>query len=98
MYALEILQRINAETQPEQPDPELMFNPVILALRRTVNALPVDTEYRRWLRYTLWQNAAWFIGRVEPACGEGWDNLEALQQAALGNMMEASLSAPRWTH
>lgn len=98
MYALEIIRRINAEVRPAQPDPELMFHPIILDLRRTVNALPVDSDYRRWLRYTLWQNAAWFIDRIEPPQEEGWDNLEALQQAALGSMMEASLQAMHRMH
>jgi hypothetical protein len=63
-----------------------------------VNRLPVDSEYRRWLRYTLWRNAEWFIERVEPTQQDGWDNLEALQQTALGNMAEASLQALLQTH
>lgn len=93
MHGLATLRRINAEAQPERTDPEHLFHPIILDLRRTVNRLPVGSEYRRWLRYTLWQNAQWFIDRVEPAQDDGWSNLEALQQTALGNMAEASLQA-----
>lgn len=98
MHGLETLRHINAEVQPERTDPELMLHPTILELRHTVNRLPVDSEYRRWLRYTLWRNAEWFIERVEPTQQDGWDNLEALQQTALGNMAEVSLQALLQTH
>lgn len=93
MYCLEILNRINAEVQAHTLHYELRLHPRIVALTRIVNALPVDKEYRRWLRHSLWLYADQIIERIEPPHDEGWDDLEALQQAALGDWNEAMLRA-----
>ena len=93
MYSLEIIQRINTENQPAQPSYELLFHPRIVALRHQVNGLPVDSEYRRWLRHSLWKYAEQIVARVEPPPDEGWDDLEDLQQVTLGDWNEASLKA-----
>lgn len=93
MYSLEILKRINAAEQQPAPPYELRFHPRIVALTRIVNQLPVDKEYRRWLRHSLWKYADQIIARVEPAHDEGWDDLEDLQQVSMGDWNEASLHA-----
>ena len=95
MHSLEIIQRINAEIQPAQPPYELRFHPRIVALRHQINALPVDTEYRRWLRRSLWKYAEQIIAREVRNPDQGWDDLEDLQQVALGDWNEASLRALR---
>ena len=91
MYSLEIILRMNSEDRPALPPYELRFHPRLVALRHQVNALPVDPEYRRWLRRSLWKYSEQIIAREEPAPEEGWDDLEDLQQVTLGNRMEASL-------
>ena len=91
MYSLEIIQRINAANQPAQPPYELRFHPRIVALRHQVNGLPIDSEYRRWLRHSLWKYAEQIVARVEHPPEEGWDDLEELQQVSLGDWNEAHL-------
>lgn len=93
MFSLETLLRINAEVQGLAPAYELRLHPRIVALTRTLNALPVDKEYRRWLRHSLWKYAAQIINRPEPLPSEGWDDLEDLQQVSLGDWNEANLHA-----
>ena len=93
MYSLEIITRLNAAEQPAQPPYELCFHPRLLILRHQVNTLPVDQEYRRWLRYSLWKYAEKIIAREEPPPDQGWDDLEALQQVALGDWNEAMLQS-----
>ena len=93
MYSLEILTRINAELPPLQPPNELRLHPRIVALTHIVNRLPVDKEYRRWLRHSLWRYADQIIARTEPPSNEGWDDLEDLQQVSLGDWNEANLHA-----
>ncbi len=93
MYSLEVIKRINAIDQPALPPYELRFHPRIVELARNINDLPVDQEYRRWLRHSLWHYADQIIARPEYQPGEGWDNLEALQQVALGDWNEAMLQA-----
>lgn len=91
MYSLEIIKRFNAEEQPSPPDRELCYHPRILALAGEVDRLPVDGEYRRWLRHSVWRYADQIIARPEPPQGGGWDDLEALQQVAMADAMEAGL-------
>jgi hypothetical protein len=93
MFSLEIIKRINAEMQPVQPDFALRYHPRIVDLKRIVNRLPVDKEYRRWLRHSLWRYVDQIVARPEYPPEEGWDDLEALQQVALGDWNEASLEA-----
>lgn len=93
MHGFETTKRINAEVQAPKLLNELRLHPRIVALTRAVNALPVDKEYRRWLRHSLWLYADQIIERIEPSYDEGWDDLEALQQAALGDWNEAMLHA-----
>jgi hypothetical protein len=92
MYSLKIITRINAEAPKASPDFALRYHPRILELRRIVEQLPVDKEYRRWLRHSLWRYADQIVARPVYRAGEGWDDLEALQQLALGDWMEA-----RWS-
>jgi len=93
MFSLEILSRINAEVLAPTPPYALRLHPRIVALTRIVNQLPVDKEYRRWLRHSLWKYADQIIARTEPPPNEGWDDLEDLQQVSLGDWNEANLTA-----
>lgn len=93
MHSLETILRINAVRQAELPPYELRLHPKICALRRDIDSLSVSSEYRRWLRYALWRYADQLIEREEPQSGEGWSNIEALQQVVLGDRLEASLTA-----
>ena len=93
MYSLEILNRINAEAPPTQPPYEQRLHPRIVALTRIVNQLPVDKEYRRWLRHSLWKYADQIIARPEVRPLEEMDDLEDLQQVSLGDWNEANLHA-----
>ena len=93
MFSLEILDRINAADQQSAPPYEQRLHPRIVALTHIVNQLPVDKEYRRWLRHSLWKYADQIIARTEPPPNEGWDDLEDLQQVSLGDWNEAGLNA-----
>lgn len=90
MYGLDTLARLNSgRPEPELPGHRLRFHPRIVALRRQVTRLPVDHVYRCWLIRSLNHYADQIVARDQHA---GWDDLEALQQVALGDAMEARLS------
>lgn len=90
MHSLETLIRLNAEFgQPESPNRQLRHHPRIISLRRAVATLPVDAQYRRWLFRSINRYADQFVARPEPTPREGWDDLEALQQVTLSDMMES---------
>lgn len=91
MHSLETILNINAVRQPEPPAYELRLHPKICALRREIDSLSVSNEYRRWLGYALWRYANQLIEREEPQPHDGWSNLEALQQVAIGDRFEAAL-------
>ena len=94
MHGLETLMRLNREVgEPELPGRRLRHHPRIAALRLDVARLPVDEHYRRWLYRSLNLYADQVVDRPLYARDEGWDDLEALQQVTLGDMMESSLSA-----
>jgi hypothetical protein len=91
MHGLETLVRLNREFgQPELPGRRLRHHPRIAKLRIDVTCLPIDENYRRWLRHSLNLYADQIINRPLYEKDE-WDDLEALQQVTLGDMMEASL-------
>ena len=93
MHGLETLIRLNAEIgQPEGTGKRLRHHPRIASLRLDVARLPIDDNYRRWLYRSLSLYAEQFIQRREYKPGEGWDDLEALQQVTLGDMNEFYLS------
>lgn len=89
MHALETLVRLNAG-RPHHP---LYWHPRIAALRQSVNRLPVGDEYRERLRKALYQYADQIVERPYYKLHEGWDDLEALQQVALGDWFEESIAA-----
>jgi hypothetical protein len=89
MHGLETLMRLNNAERPE-PHP-LRLHPRIRALRRQIGGMAVGGEYLAWLRHCLYKYADQIVARPHYSPGEGWDDLEALQQLALGEMMEASL-------
>lgn len=89
MYDLETLARLNrGEPEPELPGHRLRFHPRIVALRQQVTRLQVAHDYRCWLIRALNHYADQIVDRDPHA---GWDDLEALQQVALGDAMESSL-------
>jgi hypothetical protein len=92
MHGLEIIIRLNRERgQPKYPGTRLRHHPRIAQLRSDVAGLPIDEEYRRWVQNSLDLYADHIINRPLYKPEDGWDDLEALQQIALGDMMEASL-------
>jgi hypothetical protein len=92
MHGLETLVRLNREFgQPELPGRRLRHHPRIAQLRTDVARLPVDENYRCWLYRNLNLYADQFVERPFYKLEEGWDDLEALQQVTLGDMMEHSL-------
>ena len=58
-------------------------------LRQQVIALPVPDDYRQALLHAIDRYANQILSR--PLDGEGWDELEALQQVTLGDIMERQL-------
>jgi len=94
MHDLDVLHRLNAEACGKGealPAYSLRLHPQICALRREVDSLPVSAEYHRRLRHALWRHAGQLVGREDPPPEGGWSNLEALQQLALADGIEASL-------
>ena len=66
-------------------------HPRITKLRSQVLSLPVDDDYRAALLKSIDIYTDQFISRPPPATGEGWDDLEALQQVTLGDRNERAL-------
>jgi hypothetical protein len=94
MHGLEILVRINSGVpQPELPGLRLRYHPRILELRQQVARLPVEEFYRRLLFRSINVYADQIVARPQYAPEEGWDDLEALQQVALGDWMESAMRA-----
>jgi hypothetical protein len=65
-----------------------MMNPRIEHLHALVAGLPVDEKYREALYRSIDLYADQLINRLQ---GDGLDDLEALQQVTLGDMMEMAL-------
>ena len=85
MNGLETLHRINGEPHP------LHDHPRIRALREALRDMPVDSRYRSRLYHSLYKYADQIVDRPIYGPGEGWDDLEALQQVTLGDMNERGL-------
>lgn len=60
-------------------------------LRNQVLGLPVDDQYRTGLLRSITAYRDQILSRSVYAPDEGWDDLEALQQVTLGDMMERAL-------
>ena len=67
-------------------------HPRIAKLRAQVRGLPIDESYRAELLVSIHRFREQIIARPEYAPDEGWDDLEALQQATLAHMMERFLA------
>ena len=91
MHCLEIIIRLNSGTQgtPHM----LRMHPRIHALRQGIRGMAVQGEYVSRLYAALYKYADQFIGRIHYKLGEGWDDLEALQQVTLGDWMDESIQA-----
>lgn len=74
--------------EPELPGYPMRYHPRIVALRLQVDTLPVDPSYRCWLLRSIKRYADQIVERPVDA---GWDDLEALQQVTLGDIMEANM-------
>lgn len=66
-------------------------HPRIVLLRNQVRGLPVDEEYKKELLHSIEKYQDQILERPEYSPHEGWDDLEALQQATLGDMNEREL-------
>lgn len=96
MHGLETLIRMNLEVgQPELPGQRLRMHPRIAQLRCVVSRLAIDRNYQRWLFRSLNLYADQIVNRPLYKPDEGWDDLEALQQVTLGDMMETFLRSPK---
>ncbi len=62
-------------------------------LRRDVAGLPVDPDYKAAMLCSIERYADQILARPIYAQDEGLDDLEAIQQVTLSNMVEASLQA-----
>lgn len=86
MHSLHTLGRLNEfACLPKYNHPKLH------ALTFTVQRLPVGGFYRAALLRSIDRYADQIIARPTRPREEAWDDLEALQQVTLGDMMEASL-------
>lgn len=68
-----------------------MEHPRLALLRSQVLSLPVDEQYRAALLKSIDIYRDQILGRPLYAPDEGWDDLEALQQVTLGDVMERAL-------
>ena len=68
-----------------------MGHPRIVHLRSQILGLPVDEHCRAVLLKSIEYFRDQIVARPRRAREKGWDDLEALQQAALGGMMERAL-------
>jgi hypothetical protein len=94
MHGLETILRLNREAcEGKPPQNPLRHHPRIQALRVIVSQLPVDGMYRAALHRSLARYADQLVCRPNYRPEEGWDDLEALQQVTLGDMMEEQLQA-----
>ena len=89
MHCLEIITRLNSENQ--RTPHMLRMHPRIYALRQGIRGMAVQGEYVSRLYAALYKYADQFIDRPHYKPGEGWDDLEALQQVTLSDMMNLSL-------
>jgi hypothetical protein len=89
MHGIDIIVRLNREAVEGRPAPNpLRHHPRIHELRTIVRRWPVDPNYRAWLFRSLEKYADQLV-TIGPDRKDGqWDDLEALQQVALGDMME----------
>ncbi len=86
MHDLDTLHRLNEfACLPKYNHPKLY------ALTYVVQHLPIGGMYRAALLRSIDRYGGQFIERPQYAPDEGWDDLEALQQVTLGDMMEASI-------
>lgn len=88
MHSLQTLSRLNEfACLPQRNDPR------VHALAYAVQRLPVGGFYRAALLRSIDRYADQIIERPTLPPEEAWDDLEALQQVTLGDMIEAALRA-----
>lgn len=86
MHSLETLRRLN-----EFACLPKINHPKLHALTYTVQRLPVGGFYRAALLRSIDRYADQLVERPALPPEEAWDDLEALQQATLGDMIEVAL-------
>jgi len=67
-------------------------NPRIALLIKQVNSLPVNDEYKSLLLDAIKNYREQILERPEIPIDGGWNDLEALQQVTLGDMLERSIN------
>lgn len=67
-------------------------HPRIVLLKKQVNALPVDELYKNQLLCSIEIYRCQILERPEKPINDGWNDLEALQQVTLGDVLERSLT------
>jgi hypothetical protein len=88
MHGLDTLGRLNEFACLQKYN-----HPKLHALTYTVQRLPIGGLYRAALLWSIDRYADQLIERPLYRPDEGWDDLEALQQVTLGDMMETSIRA-----
>jgi hypothetical protein len=66
-------------------------HPRITKLRSQVLSLPVDDDYRAALLQSIDTYADQLLARPDYKCEGEWDDLEALQQVTMADVMERAL-------
>lgn len=91
MWCLETIQKINQPGFERQLPHPLRYHPELLRLRRFVNGIPVRDDYKMQLKRTIYRYADLFISGAFLRPRVRWDNVDQLQQLALGDWNEESL-------
>lgn len=81
------------ELQSSNSNYGLDDHPRIVLLRSQVGSLPVPEDYKSHLLNSIDLYRDQLLARPEIPIDGGWDDLDALQQVTLGNMLERSLSS-----
>ncbi len=91
----------DGETQnPTPPGVErhpLYDHPRIAAVREAIHGIGVSNEYKTRLYHSLYAYADQVVTRPICAPGEGWSDLEAIQQVTMGDMNERWIRT-NWFH
>jgi hypothetical protein len=66
------------------------MNPRLERLYQQVASMPIDEDYRTALLHSIHIYGDQIVARAEHDVA-GWDDLEALQQVTLGDILEARL-------
>lgn len=91
MWCLETLAKLNDPGYEIPKLHPLRYHPRVLAVRRFVNAMPVQCHYKLRLKRSICIYADQLISRPVYQMGEGLSDEEAIQQVTLGDWNEETL-------